>query len=64
MFTQKQQRILYCRNLLSARVEQYVHVLQDSMMAFRSQETKARVRHLLSCLVNQALHHRDIIEGT
>ena len=44
-------------------MEQYARVLQDSSMEFVNVESKTRIRQLLGLLVNQSLHHRDIVEG-
>ena len=54
--------MLVCRGSLTSHLEQYVKVLQENSYNCMASEMRKRLHCLLGCLINQGLHHRDILE--
>ncbi|XP_071803571.1 dynein heavy chain domain-containing protein 1-like isoform X3 [Asterias amurensis] len=45
------------------RLDQYVSILRDNCSRYLASETRTRLQILLGCLINQGLHHRDILNN-
>ncbi|XP_072179432.1 dynein heavy chain domain-containing protein 1-like [Diadema setosum] len=51
------------RDHLQKRLEQYSSILRDHCYNQASSDSKVRLQILLSSLIEQGMHHRDIVEG-
>ncbi|KAJ8024411.1 Dynein heavy chain domain-containing protein 1 [Holothuria leucospilota] len=51
------------RDKLQKRLSQYTGVLRDNVRQYLNSPSRARLHILLSNLLMQTLHHRDIVEG-
>ncbi|XP_064648692.1 dynein axonemal heavy chain 6-like isoform X2 [Lineus longissimus] len=51
------------RENLRSRIEQYSHILREICADYLYSETKQRLHALVGNLINQTMHHRDILEA-
>ncbi len=55
--------LVFCRLEFASRTEQYTRIVQDKTNETLGAKEELRMRQLMALLVNQSIHHRDLIDG-
>jgi hypothetical protein len=57
-------QLLYIHSLaLNARIEEYLCILRENFMQSEDTKIRHRLHQLLSALITQSVHHRDVVES-
>ena len=53
---------MFCRHMVTVRIDQYVKVLRENCLAFMTSEMRQRLHFILGNLIQQSLYHRDVMD--